>query len=100
MHCWNCASWKWRDLIKRILNTIDVERADAAEIYQKMETDDKNDKNKSALHANNLLPAFEVYGMMKLNLWDQTHIIGVMAKRKASFGMVRDRSNQFSHSPW
>ena len=65
-----------------------------------METDDKNDKNKSALHANNLLPAFEVYGMMKLNLWDQTHIIGVMAKRKASFGMVRDRSNQFSHSPW
>ena len=62
----------------------------------------KNDNNKSALYANNLLLAIEVYGMMELNLWLQTHTIGVMAKQKENPLVVkmRDRSYEFSHVPW
>ena len=42
----------------------------------------KYDKNKSTLHAKNLLPSIELYGMMELYLSLQTYIIGVTAKRK------------------
>ena len=62
----------------------------------------KNDKNKSALYANNILLAIEVCGIMELNIWLQTHTIGVMAKGKENplVWKMRDRSYEFSHVPW
>ena len=59
----------------------------------------KYDKNKSTLHAKNILPSIELYGMMELYLSLQTYIIGVTAKRKeySLIGKLRDRSYECSH---
>ena len=61
----------------------------------------KYDKNKSTLHAKNLFPSIEVYGMTELYLSLQTYIIGVIAKRK-EYPLIRklkDRSYKCSHLP-
>ena len=59
----------------------------------------KYDKNKSTLHAKNLFPSIEVYGMTELYLSLQTYIIGVIAKRKEYplIRKLRDRSYECSH---
>ena len=61
----------------------------------------KYDKNKSTLHAKNLFPSIEVYGMTELYLSLQTYIIGIIAKRKEypSIRKLKDRSYKCSHLP-
>ena len=99
MHYSNSASWKWRHFIKRQTQYNGYRKNRWSRDLPENGNSRKYQKNKSALQANNLLTAIEVYYMMELNLWLQSHITGVMAKWKENpvVMKVRDRSCEFSH---
>lgn len=68
MHCSNSASWKSRDFIKRHTQYNGYRQNRWNRDLPGNGNSWKNDKNKSALYAKNILPSIEVYGMMELNL--------------------------------
>ena len=98
MYCWNSASLKWRDFIKRHTQHNGCRKNSWSRDLQVNGSSWKNDKNESDLHAKNLLASTEVYGMMEVSLSFQTYINRKLGKQKENplIGKLREELSIFT----